>query len=122
MTTAGVRLALAGATTAALAVLGGCGADGPRTQLQLGEGVYGASCAQCHGGDLGGTERGPSLLDPAYGPTQLADAGFVTAIRNGVEQRLWEFGPMPGNPGLGDEQIDAVIAFVRSRQAGEPAG
>lgn len=119
----GVRLLLAGVGTAALAVLGAaCGADGPRTELERGASIYASGCAQCHGGDLAGSERGPSFLDPVYGPGQLDYAAFVDAIRNGAEQRLWEFGPMPGNPGVGDEQIDAVVAFVRDRQAAATAG
>ena len=48
--------------------------------------IYGANCAQCHGGDLAGTDRGPSLLEPVYGPDQLSDDEFADAIRNGVDE------------------------------------
>jgi mono/diheme cytochrome c family protein len=104
------------ATVAAASVGIACGADGPRTTLERGEATYRASCAQCHGGDLSGTDRGPSLLEPVYGPVQLTDAELADAIRNGVEEDLWEFGPMPANGALGDEQIDAIVEFVRSEQ------
>ncbi len=107
----------------AMAALGvACGADGPRTELQRGEAIYGANCAQCHGADLAGTDRGPSLLDPIYGPEQLSDAAFADAVRNGVEERLWEFGPMPGNGAITDDQIDAMLTFVRTRQSTDAAG
>ncbi len=119
---AGVRLLLAGVGTAALAVLGvACGADGQRTELDRGASIYASGCAQCHGGDLAGTERGPSLLDPVYGPDRLTDATFVDAIRNGAEQQRWDFGPMPANPGFSDERIDAVVAFVRAQQTTDSA-
>jgi mono/diheme cytochrome c family protein len=97
-----------------------CGADGPQTALDRGAAVFSANCAQCHGGELEGTERGPSLLLPIYGPDQLTDSQFADAIRTGAEQQQWEFGPMPANGAITDEQIDAILAFVRDRQAGEP--
>ena len=121
MSVAGVRLQLSLAVTVVAASISmACGADGPRTTLERGEATYGANCAQCHGGDLSGTDRGPSLLDPVYGPDQLTDAEFADAIRNGVEEQLWEFGPMPANGAIGDAQIDAIIEFVRSEQSGAP--
>lgn len=106
--------------TVALASVGvACGADGPRTALERGAGIYGANCAQCHGGDLAGTDSGPSLLDPIYGPEQLTDDEVADAIRNGVEEERWEFGPMPANGAITDEQIAAILTFVRSEQTGE---
>jgi mono/diheme cytochrome c family protein len=121
MGVAGVRFLTGVVGTVAAASLGAaCGADGPRTTMERGEAIYGANCAQCHGGDLAGTERGPSLLLPIYGPDQLSDVEFADAIRNGVEERLWEFGPMPANKAITDEQIDAILTFVRARQADDP--
>ncbi len=119
----GVRLLLGAATTVLLAAIGAsCGADGPTTTLERGEAIYGANCAQCHGSDLTGTERGPSLLDPIYGPDELSDDEFAGAIRNGVDEKRWEFGPMPANGAITDEQIEAILAFVRVRQAGDATG
>jgi mono/diheme cytochrome c family protein len=118
MRVAGLRLQLSLAVTVAAASIGiACGADGPRTTLESGEATYRANCAQCHGADLSGTDRGPSLLEPAYGPDQLTDAEFADAIRNGVEEQLWNFGPMPANGAIGDAQIAAIVEFVRSEQA-----
>ena len=114
MATTVVRLTMGGVATSVPAVLGvSCGADGPQTELERSASVYAAGCAQCHGGDSAGTELGPSLLDPAYGPEQFTDAAFVDTVRNGAEQRLWDSGPMAGIPGISDERVDAVIAFVR---------
>ena len=112
------RLLLAGVGTGVLSVVAAaCGADGPQSADGRGAAIYGANCAQCHGADLEGTERGPSLLDPAYRSDELSDAAVADAIRNGVAQRLWEFGPMPANGALGDEQIDAIIEHLRAEQA-----
>ena len=112
----GVTITLASASLAAA-----CGADGPTSAIDLGEGIYGANCAQCHGNDLTGTDRGPSLLQPLYGPDQLPDAQVANAIRNGVEEELWEFGPMPANGAITDAQVDAILAFIRAEQIGDPA-
>ena len=122
MNAAGGRAVLGAVITVVLASNAACGADGPRTALERGEAIYGANCAQCHGAELAGTDRGPSLLDPIYGPAQLSDAEFADSIRNGVEQRLWEFGEMPANGAITDEQIDAILTFVRARQSGDPSG
>jgi mono/diheme cytochrome c family protein len=112
------RVVAAAITTVALGALSvACGADGPGTALERGERTFAANCAQCHGGDLTGTERGPSLLLEVYGPDELTDADIADAIRNGAEQRLFEFGPMAGNGALADEQIDEIIAFVRAEQS-----
>ncbi len=61
------------------------------------------------------------MLDPIYGPDQLTDAEFADAVRNGVDERLWDFGAMPGNGSYTDDQIAAILAFVRAEQMGEPA-
>ena len=55
---------------------------------------------------------GPSLVDPIY--DGLTDADMRTAVRNGVDETRWEFGPMPAMGGLCDAQIDEIIAFVRA--------
>jgi mono/diheme cytochrome c family protein len=119
----GLRLPLSLIAAVVAASIGAaCGADGPRTTLERGAATYRANCAQCHGGDLSGTDRGPSLLEPVYGPDQLTDTELADAIRNGVDEALWDFGPMPANGALSDAQIDALIEFVRSEQADAQPG
>ena len=122
MSAVAVRLLLGAMITIALASIGAaCGADGPTTTLGRGETIYGANCAQCHGDDLAGTDRGPSLLEPVYGADQLSDVDLADAIRNGVDEELWGFGPMPANGAITDTQIEAIVAFVRAEQTGDPA-
>lgn len=123
MSAVAVRLLLGATMTIASASIAvSCGADGPTTTLERGAAIYGANCAQCHGDDLAGTDRGPSLLEPIYGPDQLSDREIADAIRNGVDEELWEFGPMPANGAITDEQVEAIVAFVRAEQSGVEPG
>ena len=85
----------------------------------LGAEVYAESCASCHGADLRGTDRGPSHLSTVYEPGHHSDESFRAAIRDGAPQHHWRFGDMPPVEGLDDDQIDAVIAYVREVQERE---
>ena len=123
MSAVAVRLFLGVTVTVTTASIGAaCGADGPTTTLERGEAIYGANCAQCHGDDLAGSDRGPSLLEPIYGRDQLPDGEVADAIRNGVDEELWEFGPMPANGAITDAQIEVILAFVRAEQSAEQPG
>ncbi len=85
-------------------------------QLELGAGVYAASCASCHGEDLRGTDKGPSHLSIVYQAGHHPDPSFESAIQNGTPRHHWNFGDMPPVPGLSEQEIAAVITFVRSEQ------
>lgn len=83
---------------------------------EIGGELYQANCASCHGGDLRGTEKGPSHLSKFYEPNHHSDEGFRLAIINGAQQHHWNFGNMPPVEGLNDGDIDSIIAYVRSQQ------
>lgn len=114
---------IATAVTAALALLaascGSAAADtspsGP-TGSGTGAALYQSNCASCHGADLQGTDKGPSHLSIVYEPNHHGDEAFRSAIVNGVQQHHWNFGDMAAIPGLDDDQIGDIIAFVRSEQ------
>lgn len=93
-----------------------CGADAEESAAARGAGLYRANCAACHGDDLRGGSRGPSLLEDVYLEDRLSDADVAAAIRNGVEERLWDFGPMPAAGGLSDAQVREIVAHVRAEQ------
>lgn len=78
--------------------------------------VYQARCASCHGADLRGTDNGPSQLSIVYEPGHHGDAAYRSAIRNGAVQHHWNFGNMPVIADITDEQIELVIAYIRSEQ------
>ncbi len=84
--------------------------------ISRGTEVYATSCASCHGVDLRGTDKGPSHLSIVYEPGHHGDQSFRSAIANGVAQHHWDFGDMEPVPGLTDEDVEAVIAFVRAEQ------
>ncbi len=81
-----------------------------------GEPLYQASCAACHGADLRGTESGPSHLSIVYEPNHHGDFAFVLAAQNGVQAHHWRFGDMAPVPGLSDQDLNAIVAFVRENQ------
>ena len=78
--------------------------------------MYQASCAQCHGVDLRGTNEGPSHLSEIYEPNHHADVAFLLAVRRGTPAHHWSFGAMAPVDGLTDEDVEAIVAFVREQQ------
>jgi len=111
----------------ALSACGGADADaeaaGSEPQLDRGAEVYAQTCASCHGEDLRGTDKGPSHLSIVYEPNHHTDDSFRSAIANGAPQHHWNFGDMPAVGGLSDDDVEAVITFVRfeqERQGFEP--
>lgn len=115
-------LTLGGAVLLGALALAGCGSDGgeqpdsDRSLVDRGARVYAASCASCHGTDLRGTDKGPSHLSIIYEPDHHPDESFRNAIANGAPQHHWRFGDMPAIKSLDDEDVDAVIAYVRAEQ------
>ena len=89
------------------------GESAPRVD---GADVYANNCASCHGADLRGTDQGPSQLSVVYEPGHHGDDAYRRAIENGAGQHHWGFGDMPPVIGLDDDEVEAVIAFIRSRQ------
>ena len=111
----------AAATLAAAAVLTGtvaCGGSEPTATVGAARGaeVYAQSCASCHGSDLRGTAMGPSHLSKVYEVGHHGDASFRRAIEQGSSQHHWCFGPMAAVPGLSEQDITSVIAYVRQEQ------
>jgi len=79
--------------------------------------LYQQACASCHGADLRGTDQGPSHLSQVYEPGHHPDRSFRAAIISGSPAHHWDFGDMPPVPGLDDDEIDAIIAYIREQQA-----
>jgi mono/diheme cytochrome c family protein len=85
-----------------------------------GERLFARSCAGCHGERAAGTAQGPPLAHRIYQPGHHADAAFVLAVRNGVRAHHWRFGDMPPVPGIGADDVAAIVGYVRwlQREAG----
>lgn len=123
------RRALIGAPVLLVAVVvavalllgGGEEADAPvvagsAEQLALGEEVFVANCATCHGEGAQGGLAGPPLVHEIYEPDHHPDSAFRAAVANGVTPHHWDFAGMPPIQGLSAEDVDAVISYVRERQ------
>lgn len=78
--------------------------------------LFRQTCAVCHGVDLKGTNQGPPFLDRLYHPNHHSDASFRLAVQRGVIAHHWPFGNMPKIEGLSDQQIEAIITYVRDQQ------
>ncbi len=84
--------------------------------VAAGEELYAANCAECHGADLRGTDKGPSHLSKVYEPDHHADGAFLFAVQAGSRAHHWRFGDMPPIEGLSSEDVEAIVAFVREQQ------
>lgn len=83
---------------------------------QAGKQLYDQQCAECHGGDGGGTLTGPSLKHRAYLGQNLSRQDFHRAVAEGVPATRWTFGDMPGNPHLSFNDIELIARYVREVQ------
>ncbi|MEX2643157.1 MAG: cytochrome c [Acetobacterales bacterium] len=83
---------------------------------RAGKAAFDANCAQCHGRNAAGTDRGPPMVHDIYNPGHHGDAAFFAAARRGVQQHHWPFGNMPAQPQASDEEIAAIIRYIRELQ------
>ncbi len=81
-----------------------------------GKQAFDANCAQCHGKNASGTDRGPPLVHDIYNPGHHSDAAFLFATKRGVSQHHWPYGNMPPQPQVTEEQITAIVQYVRELQ------
>jgi cytochrome c5 len=87
-------------------------------QAAAGGKVWGEVCSTCHGKALRGTEQGPPLLHPMYGPESgHGDDTILTAATQGTKGHMWKFGDMPKPEGVKPGQEKDLVAFIRAMQA-----
>jgi mono/diheme cytochrome c family protein len=111
------RALLTATSVALLAACGGGDPSAPDLQARGEELFQGeATCATCHGADVRGTPMGPPLIDRIYAPDHHPDAAFQSAVANGVQPHHWSFGPMPKLTHLDEDDVEAIIAYVRAEQ------
>lgn len=110
--------------TALIVAACGGGADNAATDIPAqdpglvtaGSALYQAECASCHGTDLRGTDLGPSHLSSVYEPGHHSDVAFLFAVQRGSAAHHWRFGAMPPIEGLTEDDVTAIVAFVREAQ------
>jgi len=110
--------------------LGGCDRPSPEEARQrlhlpppgfmadarLGEELFAANCARCHGRAARGTSQGPPLVHQVYRPGHHADLTFHMAVKNGARQHHWQFGDMAPVPKVGPEDVANIVSYVRREQ------
>ena len=84
--------------------------------LQIGQLAFQRECAGCHGTSAGGTVRGPNLIDPVYGPSEMADDLIRGAVLAGVPQRAAESRGMPSLDHLSEREVDLILYYLRTVQ------
>jgi mono/diheme cytochrome c family protein len=89
--------------------------------IPLGDLIFHAHCAECHGGAGEGSRRGPALRSKSF-LTAAPDEAIAETIRSGREKtdmRPW--GKEHGGP-FGEDEIEALVAFLRAWEADAPSG
>ena len=83
---------------------------------EQGRQAFEKNCAQCHGVNGAGTDKGPLFVHSIYNPGHHADVAFFYAARRGVRQHHWPFGDMPAQPQVSDEEIALIVRYIREMQ------
>ncbi|MBL4629510.1 MAG: c-type cytochrome [Roseicyclus sp.] len=87
------------------------------TNAQLGEQVYTAVCAECHGANAAGIGGvAPPLVHAIYRPSHHGDEAFQVAASVGVRAHHWPFGNMPPVEGLTRGDVAMVVTYIRELQ------
>jgi cytochrome c5 len=76
-----------------------------------GKSVYEQACVACHGAGVAGAPRTGDI--EAWKP--LIETGMealVSSVINGVQSYTGMMPPRGGNPGLGDEDIEAAVTYM----------
>ena len=81
-----------------------------------GQTLFNGNCAVCHGANASGTNVGPPLVHPYYGPGHHPDFAFKNAVQNGVPSHHWWFGDMAPLPGVSEQDVGQIICYVRELQ------
>ena len=81
-----------------------------------GQTVFARHCQTCHGVNMSGSDKGPTLIHRVYHPGHHNDASIYIAVRRGSRQHHWRFGNMKPIDGISDAEIAQVIVYIRAVQ------
>lgn len=81
-----------------------------------GEQVYEQSCIVCHADDGSGAMPGVTDLSTNREWSNLKDAQLLTLLKNGIQKpgATVIMPPLGGNPDLSEDDLKAVISFMRN--------
>ncbi|NSX53327.1 c-type cytochrome [Parasulfitobacter algicola] len=84
---------------------------------QVGQLVFDAKCAACHGTNAVGQDGvAPPLVHKIYEPSHHGDESFQRAAAMGVRAHHWPFGDMPPVEGITRGDVTMIIAYIRELQ------
>jgi len=83
---------------------------------KTGELAFGKNCQACHGSNAAGSNQGPPLVHTTYNPGHHSDAAFFLAAKRGVQSHHWRFGNMPPQPQASEDDLKAIVQYVRELQ------
>ena len=115
-------LALASAVASVVAASGAAAGEGEvvvpalSPAAQDGKAAFDTHCAECHGANAAGTDKGPTFLHRVYHPGHHADFSFVLAVTRGVRQHHWRFGNMKRLPEVDEAMVERIVRYVRELQ------
>jgi mono/diheme cytochrome c family protein len=87
-----------------------------------GKTAFDANCVSCHGVNAAGTDKGPPLVHNIYNPGHHSDEAFYFAAKQGSRSHHWRYGDMPPQPRVSDNQIAAIVRYVRELQRANGIG
>lgn len=84
---------------------------------KAGEAAFNSHCADCHGENAAGRQNiAPPLVHVIYEPSHHGDAAFFLAAQRGVRAHHWPFGDMPPVEGVTQQDVAAIVTYVRTLQ------
>ncbi len=83
---------------------------------QVGKNKFENNCMACHGKNATGTGNGPPLVHKIYEPGHHSDQSFYRAVANGVRRHHWPYGNMPPLQSVPEDDVTAIIKYVRELQ------
>lgn len=101
---------------------GGTGADYSAEDIAAGEEIFASTCAACHGVDAKGLPNLGKDMTASEFIAEQSDADLLAFVKTGrpigdpLNTTGVDMPPKGGNPALGDDDINLVIAFMRSVQ------
>ncbi len=83
----------------------------------IGQRVFDAKCAACHGTHAAGRNgMGPPLIHKIYEPSHHGDMAFFLAAQSGVRAHHWPFGDMPPVEGITWAEVASIVTYIRALQ------
>lgn len=84
---------------------------------QIGQLVFEAKCASCHGVNAAGQDGvAPPLVHIIYEPSHHGDEAFQRAVALGVQAHHWPFGDMPPVESITRGDVTMIVAYIRELQ------